>query len=248
MTNHPTITIVTPVMNAVDTIERCINSIQKQDYPNIEHIIVDGGSSDGTLDIIRKYGIPYVSEPDAGVYDAFSKGVQRANGDIINILNADDFFYDATTISKVVEFMITRKLDLCHGQIEQVSADGAVRRVIGKRVSKYGLFRKMRVAHPSVFVQRHVYEKYGAFSIGFKIAGDHEFALRVWDKIKIDYIPEVIAKMQLGGVSNSQVISSYRESMAATLLHGQSPLKALCVYYFECLINIHRIVRQWSQK
>ena len=91
----------------------------------------------------------------------------------------------------------------------------------------------MRIAHPSVFVRKTVYEKYGLFSQGFTIAGDHEFLLRIWDPIKISFVPEVAVKMRLGGISNSQVELSYRESMAASLIHGASPLRALSRYYLE---------------
>ena len=91
----------------------------------------------------------------------------------------------------------------------------------------------MRVAHPSVFVTKQIYNKYGPFSQGFKVAGDHEFLLRIWSSIKVSFIPEVLVKMRLGGLSNTQVELSYRESMAASLIHGANPLKAICRYYLE---------------
>ena len=242
--NDIKVSIITPVFNGVETIEKCIKSILDQDYPNIEHIIVDGGSTDGTLQVLERLKVKFVSEPDAGIYDAFNKGVERSSGEFIHILNSDDAYASTLVISKVMNYICEKDLDLCHAKIEQVDTAGCVVSTVGKKLTKKSLLNKMRVAHPSVFVKRSVYEKLGAFSVGFRIAADHEFMLRVWDKVRIGFLPEVVVKMSWGGASNSQVIVSLRESMAASIIHGQPVLKALSVYYMECIKNIHRVIKK----
>lgn len=240
----PSVTVITPVLNGSRTIVKCIDSVKMQSYVNIDHFVVDGLSTDGTVQILESQGVNFVSEKDVGLYDAFSKGALTAEGDIVHILNADDHYKDSSIVSRVVDKMVESEADLCHGLVEQVDAFGRVERVVGKDQSRNALLKKMRVAHPAVFVKKEIYEKYGGFSVGFKIAGDHEFLLRIWDKITICFLPKVLVRMQLGGASNSQVVSSYRESMAASLIHGQNPFIALAVYYLECLKNFHRIVRE----
>jgi len=233
----PKVIVVTPVLNGEQTIKDCLESVKMQDYPFVEHLCVDGNSSDGTLDIITKSGVKYISGQDAGIYDAFSKGVIAADGDIIHILNADDFYASKNIVSSAVDFMQKHELDLCHGYIEQIDVKGKSIRRVGCIQDKKALLSKMRVAHPSVFVKKSVYNKYGVFSVGFKVAGDHEFLLRVWDKVAVGFLPIVFVKMRLGGASNSQVDLSYRESMAAAILHGRSPLRGVIRFYWETIKN-----------
>ncbi len=229
------VTVVTPVYNGAKTIKDCIESVKMQDYDDIEHLIIDGKSTDSTIDIVKQYNVRYISEPDAGIYDAFSKGVRLATGDVVHILNSDDMYAAPDVISKMVGFIRDENLDLCHAYVEQINAKNIVIKRIGKDSTKKDLLKKMRVAHPSTFVKKNVYQKYGEFSVGFQIAADHEFLLRVWDKINIGFLPIVITRMRLGGVSTSQVKQSYKESMAATLLHGADPVKAMVRYYYELL-------------
>lgn len=231
------VSVITPVFNGEKTIEDCIKSIQSQDYDDVEHVVVDGGSTDGTLDIVKRYGVKYISEQDAGVYDAFNKGISLSSGNILHILNADDFYHSTNRISMVVRRMAEENLDLCHGYVEQTDDATNKKKRIGKDVDRNELFWKMRVAHPSTFVKRDVYREYGNFSIGFKVAADQEFLLRIWDKIKVGFIPEVIVTMRVGGISTSQFKRSYAESFAASLINGCPPWKAFYIYNFEMLKN-----------
>lgn len=227
------ISIITPVFNGEKTIADCIESINKQDYKNIEHIIVDGNSTDRTIDIVKKYGIKHISENDAGIYDAFNKGISLATGDIIHILNSDDMYATPTVVTEMVEHMITNQLDVCHGYAEQINDQGITVRRVGKNISKKELLSKMRVSHPSTFVSNGVYIKYGTYSVGFKIAADHDFLLRVWNEVTVGFNPVVTTKMRLGGASNSQTSLSYRESLAAAIIHGKSPITSIGRYYIE---------------
>lgn len=228
--------VLTPVFNGETTIKCCIESVRNQDYENVEHIIIDGASTDNTIDILNRYSVKYFSERDAGIYDAFNKGLIKANhSDIIHILNADDYYAANDIISKVIAKFKQYDCELIHGHVELIDINEKIVKKIGENLSKKQLLKKMRVAHPSVFVRRAVYDKYGGFSVGFKIAADYEFLLRVWDKVKIVFIPQVFVKMRLGGISSEYHQLSYREAMAAAILNGSSPTKAFCTYSWEML-------------
>jgi len=231
------VTIVTPVYNGANTIQDCIDSIKLQDYPDIEHLVIDGNSTDNTLDIVKSNNIKYISEADAGIYDAFNKGIRLASGDIVHILNSDDMYAEKNIVSQVIQYMTDNNLDACHGYAEQINNKNEVVRRVGGDITKKGLLSKMKVSHPSTFIKRNVYQKYGEYSVGFKIAADHEFLLRIWDKINIGFLPIVTTKMRLGGASNSQVTLSYRESLAAAILHGKPAISSLVKYYIEIIKN-----------
>ena len=129
------------------------------------------------------------------------------------------------------------RLQTQHLQTLGVGASETKSKIIGRSQTKLQMLNKMRVVHPSVFVRRDVYDKFGCFSVGFKIAGDHEFLLRIWDKLNIGYCPEVIVMMKMGGASNSQISKSYKESMAAAILHGKQPVFACYRFYWELFKN-----------
>jgi len=231
----PLVTVVTPVFNGESCLQTCIDSVRGQDCPGVEHIIVDGGSRDGTMDLVRAAGLRHLSERDAGIYDAMSKGVRLARGDYVHILNADDRYAGPQALSRLVAALRDGDHDLVHARARQVRADGSVVREFGSHVSRARLLRKMVVAHPTVVVRRAVYERLGAFSVGFRIAADHEWVLRVWDRISVAYVPEALIEMQVGGVStdNANVVRSYRESMAAAIMNGAVPLSATVNCWYE---------------
>lgn len=231
------LTVVTPALNSASTIRACIESVRSQDYPDIEHLVIDGGSTDGTLDIVKSYGITYTSEHDAGIYDAFNKGVRAASGTVVHILNSDDQYAATNSASTVMAYMNEHNLDLCHGYAEQVTQEGELFKRIGKDLTKKELLAKMRAAHPATFVTKSVYTRYGDYSVGFKVAADHDFMLRVWDRINIGFIPQTLVRMQIGGISTSQFVRSYRESMAAAIINGQAPLSAYIRYSYEIAKN-----------
>jgi glycosyltransferase involved in cell wall biosynthesis len=251
MTGLPLVTVVTPVFNGERTLQRCFDSVRAQDYPLIEHVVVDGGSRDGTAALIERAAagagegreLRATSERDAGVYDAMSKGVRQARGEYVHILNADDRYADRGVLSRTIAAMHARALDLHHARARQVDADGRTVCEFGRDVDFAALLKKMRVAHPTVVVRRAVYERFGAFSIGFRVAADHEFLLRVWRKLAIGFTPEVQVLMEIGGISttNGNVVRAYRESMGAAVIHGRNPWVAAARCGYE--IVKHRIIR-----
>lgn len=204
------VSIITVVYNADDTIENCIKSIRSQTYPDIEHIIIDGGSTDSTTDIISRFkdGISVlVSEKDKGVYDAMNKGINLAKGEIIGFLNADDVYAANDTVSELVAFMRNGLFDAVYGDlayIDRHDTDSVVRYWRAGKYRQGAFFRGWAPPHPTFFCRRSVYEKYGCFNSNLQIAADFELMLRFIEKhqIKVGYLPQCIVKMRTGGKAN----------------------------------------------
>jgi len=204
------ISIITAVYNNVQTINSCVESVLSQTHPSIEYIVIDGGSRDGTIDAIRKYkgGIAkFISEPDAGTYDALNKGIGMASGDVIGFLHADDFYAANTVIGTVAAHMALHGVDSCYGDLMYVQKDNTERPIRYWRSCPYtdGLFlRGWMPPHPTFFVRKKVYDAYGVFDTSFRIAADYELMLRFLEKYRISsaYIHEVLVKMRMGGTSN----------------------------------------------
>lgn len=227
------VSVVTPAYNSAATIARCVSSIKAQTYQNIEHIVIDGGSTDGTVELLHELGVRCISEPDAGIYHAMNKGVRMASGEIIHILNSDDWYSDNEVVATMVQLMESGNYDLCHAQISQVDALGNEVCVNGVNVDKSQLLKKMKVAHPSCFVRASVYQRFGDFSQGFRIAGDYDFILRVWGKVSVGFLPKRIVQMQMDGMSSGNPMKSYKDSLAVSLAHGRSVLPSVFTFCYE---------------
>ncbi|MEA1890848.1 MAG: glycosyltransferase family 2 protein [Pseudomonadota bacterium] len=228
------ISVITVVFNAVDTIKHTIRSVIDQDYKDIEHIVIDGGSTDGTMDVVNSYRkqlAVVISEPDKGIYDAMNKGIELASGDIIGTLNSDDWYADKEVLSRVARaFSNDKHLDAVYGDIVFVTKDkphGLVR-YWESQPYKEGLFEKgWMPAHPSFFVKRDCYSRYGKFDLDLKIQSDFDLTMRfmVVHKIKTRYLPGVMVKMRMGGVTNnriSNVIKGNYEAYRACKKNGLS--------------------------
>ena len=249
MTPSPTVSVVTAAYNAVATIQRCCESVAGQDYGQVEHVVADAGSTDGTVEILRKFGVRYESAPDAGLYDGLSKGVRLAHGEFVHIMDADDWYAHPSVLSSVVAAMTAHGWDVCHARAAHVTESGRVVRVFGRNLDKRRLLQKMRVAYPTVVVRRAVYERYGAFSVGFQVAADYEFLLRIWDHVRVGFLDETLVNVAIGGIStrSENVVRSYRESMAAAVIHGAHPAPATIRCSYE--IAKHRLFfgrRYWQ--
>jgi Glycosyltransferases involved in cell wall biogenesis len=194
------VSIITVVYNGKNTIEDCIKSAANQTYSNIEHIIIDGGSTDGTLGVIKRYEdkIAYwVSEPDNGLYEAMNKGLRSATGDIIGILNSDDMYADNSAIESVVRTITENNVDSCYGDLVYVDRDDTAKI---KRQWKAGEYKKEKFKngwmppHPTFFCKKTVYEKYGLLNLDFPLAADYELMLRFLYRhgVGATYIPKVL--------------------------------------------------------
>jgi glycosyltransferase len=207
------VSIITPVFNNRQTVGDVIESVLSQNYPDIEYIIIDGGSNDGTIKIIEKYKeriMKFISEKDRGIYDGMNKGIKLATGDIIGILNSDDFFANTNVIGMMVKAMAEKSSDVCWGDLVYVDVKDTDRVIRYWRSSEYreGKFKKgWMPPHSTFFVKKWVYEKYGLFNLDFSIAADYELMLRFLEKhkVKFCYIPQVLVKMRTGGKSNKSI-------------------------------------------
>lgn len=206
------ISVITATFNSSRTIVDTIKSVQGQTYSNIEFVIIDGGSMDGTQSLIRQMfssdDCILISEPDKGIYDAFNKGVRLASGDWICFLGSDDVFFRNSIIEDIIPILIKAEeenIEFVYGMVQHVKNDGTEIEVTGIDwpVARKTFHRAMNINHCGSFTRKEVFEKNGLFNVDFLIAGDYEFLLRVFKNGCIPmFIPEIIVKMQTGGVSN----------------------------------------------
>ncbi|MCG7994334.1 MAG: glycosyltransferase family 2 protein [Candidatus Thiodiazotropha taylori] len=245
--NYQKVLVITPTYNASHTLERCIQSVKSQSYQNVEHVIIDAISTDNTLDIVEKYKLRFLSEEDRGLYDGMCKGIKEFSGDIIHILNSDDWYANESVIIDVVNYMNKHNLDLCHGYVDLILEDNSIYKTIGEDVNRTALLKKMKIAHPSVFVHSSVYQKYGCYSSCFTIAADYEWLLRVWSNVTVGFIGTRVVNMQYGGLSTTNVVESIRQSASVSILHGLHPFLALLEYYKNRIKNYLSIVTKKSR-
>lgn len=225
------VSIITVVLNAKSTIEDTINSVLGQTYKNIEYIVIDGGSTDGSLDIVNKYKdriSKIVSEPDKGIYDGMNKGILAATGDIIGFLNADDMFYNNFVIQSIVSAFASEAIDCVYGNLVYVDRQDiayVTRRWKSQEFCE-GLFAKSWTpAHPTFYCRKTCYEKYGLYRTDFRIAADVELMYRFLQKnrVRSKYFNADIVRMRDAGVSNRGIKSTIiitREMKRAIIENG----------------------------
>ena len=228
---HIKTSIITVCFNSVKTIRNTIDSVLSQDYPDIEYIIVDGGSSDGTLDIIQQYKekISFVvSEPDNGIYDAMNKGIGMATGDIVGMLNSDDVYTDTHVVTDLVNAMENANVDSVFADLVYVDQSdmNSVRRYYNSAKWSPNRFRfGWMPAHPTFFIKREWYTRCGLFSLDYNIAADFEMLVRLLYRGKATYVyvPRPVVKMRTGGLSTRGLKQSWvlnREIVRACRANG----------------------------
>jgi len=212
------VSIVTVTYNSAETLTDTLESVLRQTYSNIEHIIVDGASTDNTVDIIRQYEPRYqgrlrwISERDSGLYDAMNKGIRMATGDVVGILNSDDFFTGNDVVEKLVKPFSDHHVDGIYGDIHFVR-DGALDKCVRYYSSRHFHPRWLRFgfmpAHPSFYARRQVYEQAGLYKTDYKIGSDYEMMVRLFRKhhIATRYIPMDFVTMRTGGTSTRNIRS-----------------------------------------
>jgi glycosyltransferase involved in cell wall biosynthesis len=225
------VSIITVTRNSAKTLEDTILSVLRQDYPDVEHIIIDGASTDETMAIVRKYRnniAVTVSEPDMGIYDAMNKGIRKATGDVIGILNSDDVYMHTGVISRMATELERSGSDVIFADLVYVKPEQTERVV--RRFSSAGFKPEMlpfgmAPAHPTLFVKKEVFERYGHYKTDYQISADFELMARIFHQtdLKYTYVPETIIKMRLGGVSTrgfSSLLLSNSEMLRACLENG----------------------------
>lgn len=208
----PKVSIITATYNSAKTVSDSILSVQKQSYANIEHLIIDGGSMDETINIVKHLGHqgPIAIGKDKGIYDAMNKGILQSTGDIIGILNSDDFYPTDDIIELVVTTLRNKSIDAVYADLEYVDTNDTSKVVRYWKSGKYKI-RDFKYGwmppHPTFFVRRKVYDEFGIFNLELKSAADYEIMLRFLYKHAINaaYIEKVFVKMRVGGKSNKSV-------------------------------------------
>lgn len=220
------ISVITAVYNRVDTIAHSIESVQQQSYSHTEHVIQDGGSSDGTLEIIKTWSnnrTKLQSRPDDGIYDAINTGIRRATGDIIGLMHSDDFFSNNSVLERIAQVFENRDVDGVYGDLQYVSASDPERVIRHWKSGEYKLSRLKQgwmPPHPTLYLRRAVFDRFGYYDTSFRIAADYDAMLRYLARghIRLGYIPEVLVKMRTGGESNrslGKIIEKSREDLRA---------------------------------
>lgn len=215
------VSIITACLNNAGTLESAMQSVFEQDYPNLEYIVIDGASTDGTKEILEKYKDRInvlISEKDKGIYDALNKGLSKATGDIVGFLHADDFYTYTNVISKIAKVFETENTDCVYGDIQYVDRDSTLTVIRDWKSGPYrdGLFLKgWMPPHPTFFMKKKYYEQYGNYNTTFSISADYELMLRMLHKhkLKATYIPEVLVKMRTGGTSNRSLTRRIKANM-----------------------------------
>ncbi|QHV99815.1 glycosyltransferase family 2 protein [Spirosoma endbachense] len=247
------VSIITVVFNGAEHIRDCIESILNQTYNDIEYIVVDGGSTDGTIELVRSYGTKiarFISEPDKGLYDAMNKGIQMATGEVIGLLNADDFYRHNQVIEHMVTTFERTGSDAVYGDMIYVDRTDIQKL---KRYWRSGWYHENAFlwgwmpGHLSFFAKRWLYEQHGLFRLDMKSAADYELLLRFIhkNKAKLAYMDEVTIVMRAGGISNSSLknrLRANREDRIAWELNGLTP------YFFTLWLKPLRKLRQYITK
>jgi glycosyltransferase involved in cell wall biosynthesis len=227
------ITIITATYDSARTVDDTLRSVHAQSHSDIEHIIVDGASTDGTLSIVANYPqvCKVVSEPDKGIYDAMNKGIALSTGDVVGILNSDDFYAHPDVLRKVAAAFEDPAVDAVYGDLLYVDAENPGRVL---RSWKSGMYRPGRFKwgwmppHPTFFVRRTLYERYGGFNLALGTCGDYELMLRFIHRhgARLSYLPEVLVLMRAGGASNESLLArlqANRNDRLAWSVNGVSP-------------------------
>lgn len=242
------ISVITVVYNNVDTIKDTIESVLSQTYKNIEYIIIDGGSTDGTLDVIKEYEDKidrYISEPDNGLWDAMNKGVSLASGDYIGFLNSDDLFAGEDVLEKIAEKLQDKDLCAVYGYVDIVDKENiskVIRKYRVKWLNRFSLRLGLMPAHPTYYCKKSFFERYGGFFLRDDITPDFELIVRFSQKsgFRAECIPEVLIKMRSGGIGNSSLsykLGRFRKQAKSCRINGifSHPLLILLKYFYKIL-------------
>ncbi len=244
MNTFPKVSVVTTTYNDIENLKRILAEVKKQTYPNIEHIIVDGGSTDGTVELLKELEekepgrISWMSEKDNGIYDAINKGIRMATGDIVGC--CFDRYADEGVLMRMVEIMEKEGTDGVHGDLCYMDGD----RIVRKWHQGQGVIRSgWMPGHPTLYLKKEVYDRFGLYRTDYRISGDYEFMVRILyrKEVTLSYLPEILIYMSHGGTSTNS-LGAYVESM----MEGHRALVENHVP-FAWVTDLCRVVRVLSQ-
>ena len=227
------LSVITVSYNSAATIADTLQSVSEQSHPDIEHIIIDGASTDATLALVKQHGLhvaTLVSEQDQGIYDAMNKGLALATGEVVGFLNSDDCYADSRVCERIAKAMLPRGVDACYGDlifVDQHRPDRVLRYWKAGTYTKGDCARGWMPPHPTFYARKRIYENHGGFDLSFRMAADFEMSLRLMDVVGVNavHIPEVLVRMRTGGASNrglGSLIRNNRETSRACIKHGLS--------------------------
>ena len=239
------VSIITVTWNSAATLQDTLDSVLSQTYQDIEHIIVDGMSKDETMAIVRKYEplykgrLKYISEPDHGIYDAMNKGLSMATGEVVGVLNSDDLYNDVNVVADIVSGFMDEEVGAVCGNLYFVRADDLNAVVRLWKGSPYKSFKSgWHPAHPTFYVKRIYFEKFGGFDTSFAVSADFELMLRFIEKrrIKIKYIDRYFVKMRVGGESTGNIINIIKGNRNIMRAFKKNDIKVSAFYPFLRLV------------
>lgn len=234
------LSIITVTWNSEKTIRDTIESVLNQTFHNYEYLVVDGASKDATVDIIREYEprfegrMRWISEPDKGIYDAMNKGFQMASGDVLMLINSDDLFADENSLKYIAEtFQLNPQIDAIYADLCYVAPNNTSKIIRRWKTKEQKPFAKGWLpAHPTFYVRREIYQKYGYFDLDFKLAADFELMLRFVEKYKLKllYLPKYLVKMRYGGATSGSIKNIYKQNVECIRAFEKNGIKCSPFY------------------
>jgi glycosyltransferase involved in cell wall biosynthesis len=248
------ISIITISYNSIKTISNTIKSVINQKYENIEYLAVDGGSTDGTVQVLNEYSksiFKIVSERDSGIYDAMNKGINLATGEIVGFLNSDDFYINNNILTRVANvFMEDPLLDGCYADLlytDKLDTSRIVRYYKSKKFVPGAFAKGWCPPHPTFFLRRSIFERFGYFNLNYSIAADVEFMMRLLEikNIRVRYVPELWVKMRMGGVTNRNLKNLWNQNQEVlrALRSHRLPTNIILFFLFKIFRRIMEFIR-----
>lgn len=245
--NNLKISIITVCFNSEEFIKDAIDSVLNQTYSNIEYIIIDGGSSDRTVEIVKSYGskiTKFISEKDKGIYDAMNKGINNSTGDIIAILNSDDFYDNPNVISNIATCFLLNNPDGIYGDLNVVYRDDisrVKRQYLSNKFTVNSLSYGIMPGHATIFLKRELFDKFGFYSLKYPISADFELLVRFFyaNNIRLQYLPQIVLKARTGGISDNSFFTKLKISKEIIRACKENRLKtSLLKVNFRILIKL----------
>jgi glycosyltransferase involved in cell wall biosynthesis len=233
---NPSVSVITVVRNGASVITDCIDSVLAQRIDDLEYIIIDGASTDGTLEIIRGYGDAIsvcISEPDHGLYDAMNKGLRLARGGYIHFLNADDRYVAPDTLCQLLPRL--KEDTVCYGAMIYIEGDGRQRR-LGSPFSWERELVESHIPQPTLFVPARLYREVGEFDLQYSIAADYDMVLRLVRRFPVCFVDQPVTLMMSGGISYLQTGRTFKEAAQVSIMHGRPAAAAYLTYLRHMLI------------
>ncbi|MFQ5481240.1 MAG: glycosyltransferase family 2 protein [Nitrospinaceae bacterium] len=248
------ISIITVVYNNVETVEDAIRSVLRQTHRDREYLVIDGASTDGTLERVKRYRDQIdqlVSEPDSGIYDAMNKGISLATGDVIGILNSDDVYQDESVLSDVAAVFADPAVEACYGDlvyVDKKDLSRIIRYWQSCRLDPRLLLQGWMPPHPTFYVRKRVYDQFGGFDLSYRRAADYELTIRFLYKhsIRAVYIPRVLVRMRLGGASNNNfwnILKQNVENIRAARENGL-PCNPVSLIFHKIIARLQQFFRK----